>query len=87
MPVAFSMFSMYAFQLHFLKPFIQLWVGGGDMVPLALWTKKNEHMENIVSRIYRYQKIYFYVCFGPNFGNFWWSVVPSVTFSSNISYF
>ena len=28
-----------------------------------------------------------YVCFGPNFGNFWWSVVTSVTFSSNFSNF
>ena len=27
----------------------------------------------------------FYICFGPNFGHFWWSVVTSVTFSSNHS--
>ena len=29
----------------------------------------------------------FHVCFGPNFGNFWWSVVTSVTFSSYLSNF
>ena len=27
----------------------------------------------------------FYICFGPDFGHFWWSVVTSVTFSSNLS--
>ena len=30
------------------------------------------------------KKISFYVCFLPNFGHFWWSVVTSVTFSSNL---
>ena len=33
----------------------------------------------------RAKKRAFYIFFGPNFGNFWWSVVTSVTFSSNLS--